>query len=323
MVYRPTLRGSGLYAPLRVMTNDELALLVDTSDDWIRERTGIRRRHIAAANETTADQAIEAGRSALVDARLEAADIDLTLLATSTPDFAFPASACLVQHALGTRGGACDLEAACSGFVYALAMAGGLIGIGAVRNALVIGSEVFSRVLDWHDRRTCVLFGDGAGAVVLSRSELTGPAPSFVLRADGGGAEMLKMPATGSAPRENQIPPGIHMNGPETFKFGVRVLVEASEATMQCAGITRDAVDWLVPHQANLRIISAATRRLGFAENRVMCNIEEFGNTSAASIPIAIADWQRQGKLQHGNRLLMVGFGAGLTWAGALLGWRD
>lgn len=326
MLYRSTLRGSGMYAPARVMTNDELAARVETSDSWIVERTGIRRRHIAADDESTGSMASIAAAAALHNAGLGGSDIDLTIVATSTPDFGFPASACLVQRDLGTRGGACDLEAACSGFVYALAMACGLIGTGSVRNALVIGSEVFSRVLDWHDRKTCILFGDGAGAVVVSRSELSGDMPHFALGADGSGAEMLVLPVAGSAPRtaeQHPDPPGISMNGPETFKFGVRILVEAAQSTLQAAGLSTVEVDWLVPHQANQRIITAGAKRLGFRDSQVMSNIEEYGNTSAASIPIAIAEWVANGQILAGHRMLLVGFGAGLTWGSALVGWRD
>jgi 3-oxoacyl-[acyl-carrier-protein] synthase-3 len=308
------------------MSNDELAAIVDTSDAWITERTGIHRRHIAAPEETTATLATEAGRRALANAGLAARDIDLTIVATSTPDYGFPASACLVQGSLGTSGGACDLEAACSGFVYALAMASGLIGIGSIRNALVIGSEVLSRALDWTDRRTCILFGDGAGAVVVSRSERSGPERGFFLHADGTGADMLRMPTCGSAPSAAPVrsrPVGIQMNGPETFKFGVRVLVESALEALHAAGLTEQDVDWLVPHQANQRIITAAAKRLDFPEEKVMSNIAEYGNTSAASIPIAIAEWVAQGRVQTGNLLLLVGFGGGLTWGSGLIGWRD
>jgi 3-oxoacyl-[acyl-carrier-protein] synthase-3 len=326
MMFRPTLRGSGLYAPARVMSNDELATIVDTSDAWITERTGIRRRHIAAAQETTATLAAEAGRRALANAELRAQDIELTIVATSTPDYGFPASACLVQSALGTAGGACDLEAACSGFVYALAMASGLIGTGSIRNALVIGSEVLSRALDWTDRRTCVLFGDGAGAVVVSRSERSGPDRAFFLHADGTGADMLRMPAFGSAPT-NAVQPvptvGIQMNGPETFKFGVRVLVDSVQEAMQATGRAVSDIDWLIPHQANQRILTAAAKRLGFPEEKLVSNITEYGNTSAASIPIAIAEWVEQDRIRPGDLLLLVGFGGGLTWGSALIGWRD
>ena len=322
MIYRSTLRGCGLYAPARVMTNDEVATMVETSDEWIYSRTGIRRRHIAASDETTGTMAIHAARTALASSGVPASEIGLVIVATSTPDYAFPASACLVQDALGVPAGACDLEAACSGFVYALAMACGLIGIGAIEHALVIGSEVFSRVLDWTDRRTCILFGDGAGAVVVSRSMEPGLLPQFQLGADGAGGPLLTLPS-GSPSGAGSRPPVVGMNGPETFKFGVRVLAEVAESLLLQGMLTPRNVEWLVPHQANGRIISSAAKRAGFAEEQVMNNIEEYGNTSAASIPLAIADWQARGLLHAGDRLLTVGFGAGLTWAGGLVGWRD
>jgi 3-oxoacyl-[acyl-carrier-protein] synthase-3 len=326
MIHHATLRGCGMYVPSRVMTNDELATTVDTSDEWIVARTGIRRRHIARADESTSSLAIHAGREALASAGLQGSDIDLTIVATSTPDYSYPASACIVQDALGARGGAYDLEAACSGFVYALAMAYGLIVMGTVQHALVIGSEVYSRALNWQDRSTCILFGDGAGAVVLSRADGPGLAPCFQLGSDGSGAHTLVLPASGSAPLgpdQRHQPPGVTMNGPETFKFGVRVLVETSEAVLREAGLTPREVEWLVPHQANQRIITAGAKRLGFIDSQVMSNIEEYGNTSAASIPIAIAEWVAHDLVRPGHRLLLIGFGGGLTWAGGLLTWRD
>lgn len=325
MTYRATLVGSGMYAPRRVMTNDEIATMVETSDEWIYARTGIRRRRIAAPEESTSTLAIEAGRAALASAGLQGEDIDLTIVATCTPDYGFPASACLVQDALGTRGGAFDLEAACSGFVYALSMASALIGVGGARRVLVIGSEVFSRVLNWRDRSTCILFGDGAGAVIVARSVLPGAPPIFTLGSDGSGAHLLVLPPTSSAPVTADSPParGVTMNGPETFKFGVRVLADVCESIMRQTGLGPAEIQWLVPHQANQRIIGAGARRAGFADAQVMSNIEEYGNTSAASIPLAIADWVGRGVVQPGHRLLVVGFGAGLTWAGGLIGWRE
>jgi 3-oxoacyl-[acyl-carrier-protein] synthase-3 len=327
MIHRATLCGVGMYAPSRVMTNDELSTMVETSDEWIVARTGIRRRHIARPDESASSLAIHAGRAALASAGLPGSEIDLTIVATSTPDYGFPASACIVQDALGARGGAFDLEAACSGFVYALAMANSLISLGAARHALVIGSEVFSRSLNWHDRSTCVLFGDGAGAVVVSRASGPGLAPSFLLGSDGAGARILTLPALGSAPlapgQRMQESPGMTMNGPETFKFGVRVLVETTETLLREAGLTPQEVEWLVPHQANQRIMLAGAKRLGFIDSQLMSNIEEYGNTSAASIPIAIAEWVARDLVRPGHRLAMIGFGAGLTWAGGLMTWRD
>jgi 3-oxoacyl-[acyl-carrier-protein] synthase-3 len=325
VTYRTTVRGCGRYLPARVMTNDDLTQLVDTSDEWIYTRTGIRRRRIAAPSETTSSMAIQAARAALDSAGMAGEAIDLTILATCTPDYGFPAGACLVQEAVGARGGAYDLEAACSGFVYGLASACSLIQAGIACNALVIGSEVYSRVLDWHDRRTCILFGDGAGAMVISRAEHAGPAPAFRLGSDGGGAAMLVMPGGGLAEmdEEGRVPRGVRMDGPETFKFGVRVVVDVTEQILRDTGLGVGDLDWLVLHQANQRIITAAAKRLSIAESKVMSNIEHYGNTSAASIPIAVTDWVERGAVLPGQRLLMIGFGGGLTWAAGLLTWRD
>lgn len=325
MTYRTTVRGCGGYVPDRIMTNHELAQMVDTSDEWIYTRTGIRQRHIAAPGETTASMGIRAARAALDSAGMAGEEIDLTILATCTPDYGFPAAACVVQHALGARGGAYDLEAACSGFVYGLASACAMIQTGIARNALVIGSEIYSRVLDWRDRRTCVLFGDGAGAMVISRAGNAGPLPAFRLGADGGGAEMLIMPGGGLAEMgdDGRVPRGVRMNGPETFKFGVRVVVEVTEQILRDTGLAVPEVDWLVLHQANQRIITAAAKRLGFADRQVMSNIERVGNTSAASIPLAATEWIERGAVRPGQRLLMIGFGGGLTWAAGLLTWHD
>lgn len=325
MTYRTTVRGCGGYVPDRIMTNHELAQMVDTSDEWIYTRTGIRQRHIAAPGETTASMGIRAARAALDSAGMAGEEIDLTILATCTPDYGFPAAACVVQHALGARGGAYDLEAACSGFVYGLASACAMIQTGMARNALVIGSEIYSRVLDWRDRRTCVLFGDGAGAMVISRAGNAGPLPAFRLGADGGGAEMLIMPGGGLAEMgdDGRVPRGVRMNGPETFKFGVRVVVEVTEQILRDTGLAVPEVDWLVLHQANQRIITAAAKRLGFADRQVMSNIERVGNTSAASIPLAATEWIERGAVRPGQRLLMIGFGGGLTWAAGLLTWHD
>jgi 3-oxoacyl-[acyl-carrier-protein] synthase-3 len=323
MSFRSTLRGCGKYVPERVMTNDDLALMVDTTDAWIFARTGIRRRRLAAADETTSSLALSAARDALRSAGIDGADIDLTIVATSTPDYGFPASACIVQDAIGARGGAFDLEAACSGFVYALAVADSLIRIGSARNAMVIGSEVYSRVLNWQDRGTCILFGDASGAVVLSRASRPGPMPRFELGSDGSGGPMLML-FNGMIPDPSQrVPGGVQMNGPETFKFGVRILVDVAEHMMRDEGLSACDIDWLVPHQANQRIIAAATKRLGFEEHKVLSNIEEYGNTSAASIPLALAEAVERGDVKAGHKILTVGFGAGLTWAGGLLSWRD
>lgn len=324
-MYRSTLSGIGMYVPERVLTNGELSQRVDTSDEWIRVRTGIERRHIAASDESTTSMATAAARAALQQAGVAGEQIDLTIVATSTPDYGFPACACGVQDAIGARGGAFDLEAACSGFVYGLAVASALIQIGSVRHALVIGSELYSRVLDWSDRRTCILFGDGAGAAIVSPARADGPLPYFELGSDGSGGPLLVMTSVGIAePRtvEKPLSDGVRMNGPETFKFGVRVLYDAATAAMRATGLSLDDVDWLVPHQANQRIITSAAKRLGFPQERVMSNIAEYGNTSAASIPIALAEWVDRGALMPGQTVLAIGFGAGLTWASGLITWQ-
>lgn len=326
MSTRAIVRACGHYVPDRVMTNDEIATLVDTSDEWIYARTGIKRRRIAGENETTTGMAIAAARAALLNAGMAGEEIDLTIVCTSTPDYGYPASACLVQDAVNARGGAFDLEAACSGFVYGLAVASAMIQIGSARHALVIGSEISSRSLNWQDRSTCILFGDGAGAAVLSRSDGHGPQPRFILGSDGSGGPLLYM-STGGVPEpgraDRRTVRGVQMNGPETFRFGVRILVEVTEEILRQEGIGIDAVDWLVPHQANQRIIAAAGKRLGVPGERIMSNIEEYGNTTAASIPIALAEWAGRGQLLPGQRVLMVGFGAGLTWGAGLMSWQE
>jgi 3-oxoacyl-[acyl-carrier-protein] synthase-3 len=323
MTYRSTLVGAGKAVPDRVMTNDDIASLVDTSDEWIFTRTGIRRRHIAGSGDTTTSLAIAAAREAVLSAGLTGDAIDLTVVATCTPDYGFPTTSCIVQNAIGAKGGAFDLGAACSGFVYGLAMADAMIRNGSVTTALIVGSEVYSRVLDWHDRSTCILFGDGAGAVVLSRSAVPGPLPRFELGSDGSAGRAMTMYNGGiRQPDRTTEQGGISMNGPEIYKFGVRIIVDVAERILCNEGITATEIDWLIPHQANQRMIVAATKRLGLDERKVLSNIEEYGNTSAASIPIAIADCVRREEMRRGDTLLAIGFGAGLTWAGGLLTWR-
>jgi len=322
MTHRSTIAGCGKYVPERALSNDEVATLVETSDEWIFTRTGIRRRHIVAPGESTTTLAVAAAREALRSAGMNGSAIDLTIVATCTPDYGFPATACSVQDAVGARGGAFDLEAACSGFVYGMAVADSMICSGMARNVLLVGSEAFSRSLNWEDRSTCILFGDGAGAVVLTRSTPSGSQPRFDLGSDGSGASMLTL-YNGNMPAVPvSCPGGVRMNGPETFKFGVRVLVESAERVLHDAGVTMRDIDWFVPHQANQRIIAAATKRLGVDEHKVLSNIQEYGNTSAASIPLALAECAERGQLKDGDRILAVGFGAGLTWAGGLVTWR-
>jgi 3-oxoacyl-[acyl-carrier-protein] synthase-3 len=323
------IAGWGKYLPARVMSNAELEALVETSDAWIRSRSGIGKRRIAAADETTATMGTHAAREALATAGLEARDLDLIVVATSTPDhYAYPSSACLIQAALGAqRAGAFDLSAACSGFVYALVTAAQFIQTGAYRHVLVVGSDVNSRILDWRDRTTCVLFGDGAGAVVLAASPQPGGLLAFELGADGTGAEHLLVPAGGS-----RTPPShetverrehyIRMNGPEVYRFSTQIVPAVIQRLCRQAAVSPAAVDLLIPHQANSRIIESAARRLALQDQAVFTNLENYGNTSAASIPIALCEALAAGRLHPGQLLALVGFGAGLTWAGALWRWH-
>lgn len=319
--------GWGKAVPKRVMTNHDLRALVDTSDEWIRDRTGIGARRVAGDDETTASLAIEAGMQALDVAGINPSQLDLIIVATATPDHAFPSTACLVQDALGAdKAGAYDLSAACSGFVYALNTAADAVKAGSASIVLVIGSETLSRVVNWKDRNTCVLFGDGAGAVVVQASDQPGGVLASVLRSDGSGSELLIIPAGGSAQpitadvlEKNQHT--IHMNGREVYKFATRVIDRTTRDVMHKAGWTAEQVDLLVPHQANIRIIEAASKSLGIPMEKVFTNIEHYGNTSAASIPIAIAEAAEQGRLRHNDKVVLIGFGAGLTWAAAAVTW--
>ena len=313
--------GVGKYSPERRLTNHDLEKMVDTSDEWIVTRTGIRERRIAAPHEATSDLAYEAAVRALKAAGVAAEDVDLIIVATITPDMFFPSTACLVQDRLGARNAAAfDVSAACSGFIYALASASGMIATGLYRNALVIGAECLSRVTDYSDRNTCILFGDGAGAAVL------GPVPagrgfrSFVLGADGSGGELLNIPAGGSRtpPTADTVARHMHfmkMNGREVFKFAVRVIGTATEEALHKAG------DLLVPHQANIRIIQSALERFGLPEEKCVVNVDRYGNMSAASIPVALAEAVEEGRVREGDRLVLVGFGGGLTWGASVLIW--
>ena len=321
--------GWGKYLPKRIMPNSELAELVDTSDEWIRARTGIGERRIAAPEETTCTLAVQAARQALERAQVAAEDLDLIIVATCTPDYSnMPATASLVQHALGaSHAGAFDLNAVCSGFLYGLATGSQFIVSGAYRSVLVIGAEVFTRILDWQDRSTCVLFGDAAGAVVLQPSELPGGLLSFVLGSDGAGACSLYVPAGGSrqpasaetvAQREHYV----QMQGRDVFRFATRVLPESVLQALQAANLTTDDIDLLIPHQANTRIIDAAVRRLKLSESVVFSNVERYGNTSAASIPVALCEAVEGGLVQAGATLVLSGFGAGLSWGSAVWKWQ-
>jgi len=315
-----TITGLGCNVPERVVTNDELAQYVDTSDEWIRERTGIRERRIAAKEEALSDVALPAATAALAQAGLEGKDIDLLVVATVTPDMAFPSTAALLADRLGaTDAAAYDLAAGCTGFVYAVAQAYGMIAGGLSRRALVVGGDLLSRILDWSDRSTLVLFGDGAGAVVLEAVEEPGFL-GFELGADGGGGESLWLPGSGS--RFFEEPDRyVKMNGREVFKFATRVLVQSAEAVLERCGLTIDDVDVYVPHQANVRIIDYATKRLGVPSEKVVVNVDRYGNTSSGSIPLALADAEKDGLLQPGSLVLMTGMGAGLTWGSALIRW--
>jgi 3-oxoacyl-[acyl-carrier-protein] synthase-3 len=326
MMIRPTIRGWGMYVPERVMTNHDLEKIVHTSDEWITSRTGIRERHIVSADETTSSMAIAAGRRAIERAGLTPGDIDLVIVGTATPDYQFPATACLVQDALGVEGGAFDLEAGCTSFMYGLAVASALVSTGMYQHVLVVGSESLSRILDWTDRATCVLFGDGAGAVVVSPGVYCEFEPQYVLGSDGSGAQALCLPAGGSRmpAREETVRDGLHfvrMAGPEVFRFATRVVAQATSQVLAKAGMTAADIDLFIPHQANTRIIESAARRLNIPEERVFVNIERYGNTSSASIPIALCEADEKGLLEPGNRVVMVGFGAGLTWGAGAIQW--
>jgi 3-oxoacyl-[acyl-carrier-protein] synthase III len=315
-----TITGLGAYAPERVVTNDELSHMVETSDEWIMERTGIRERRIAAEEQALSDLSLPAAQQALEQAGSDGTDIDLLLVATVTPDMMFPSTSAILADRLGAVDAAAyDLSAGCTGFMYAVVQAYGMIASGLSRRALVVGGDVLSRILDWSDRSTVVLFGDGAGAVVLERSADAGFL-AFELGADGAGGEHLWLPGSGSRRFEDpeQV---VKMNGREVFKFATRVLVQSAEAVLDRCGMTVDDVDVYVPHQANVRIIDHATKKLGIPSDRVVINVDRYGNTSSGSIPLALADAQAAGRLRAGSLVLMTGMGAGLTWGSALMRW--
>jgi 3-oxoacyl-[acyl-carrier-protein] synthase-3 len=317
-----TITGLGAHVPERVVTNGELSQLVDTSDEWIVERTGIRERRIAADSEALSDLALPAIDQALEQSGLEGKDIDLLIVATVTPDMMFPSTSAILADRLGsTDAAAYDLSAGCTGFMYALAQAYGMLAAGLARRALVVGGDVLSRILDWEDRSTVVLFGDGAGAVVVEPSEEPGFL-AFELGADGAGGEHLWLPGSGS--RKFDDPDQfVKMNGREVFKFATRVLVQSGEAVLERAGAHIEDVDVYVPHQANVRIIDHATKKLGVPSERVVVNVDRYGNTSSGSIPLALADAQHDGRLTPGSLVLMTGMGAGLTWGSALMRWTQ
>lgn len=317
--------GWGHYAPAQVLTNAELAQMVETSDEWIVQRSGIRERRIAAAGETTATMAVQAGLAALQQAGLTAPALDLIIVATSTPDYHTPPVSSLVQHALGAPGvPAFVVETGCTGFVYALTVAYQFIKTGAYRTILVIGVELLSRFVNWQDRTTCVLFGDAAGAVVIQATAEPCGLRGFELGSDGSQAATIIMPGGGSARPLSQAVLAeqaqfVQMNGREVFKFATRMVGESCQRVLQGAQLPLAEVDWIIPHQANLRILQAAAQNMGLPLERFIINIERYGNTSAASIPLALSEARRSGQIQSGQRLLLTAFGAGLTWATALL----
>jgi 3-oxoacyl-[acyl-carrier-protein] synthase-3 len=323
-VMRSVVLGCGSYLPARILSNDELARSVETTDEWIVQRTGIRERHIAAAGELTSDLALHAARAALTNARIDADTIDLIVLATSTPDQTFPATAVSVQAGLGiTRGAAFDLQAVCSGFVYALQVTDALLKSGSYKRALVIGAETFSRILDWNDRTTCVLFGDGAGALVLEVQPQSGTVAdrgllTTHLRSDGRHRSKLYVDG---GPSSTQTVGHLRMEGREVFKHAVAMITDVIEDAFKATGTTAADIDWFVPHQANKRIIDGSAHKLGIAPDKVVVTVDRHGNTSAASIPLALADAVADRRIKRGNLILLEAMGGGFTWGSALLRW--
>lgn len=316
------ITGLGTNVPETVMTNDDMARFVDTSDEWIRERTGIRERRIAKQEEALTDIALPAVRAALAEAGADASEIDLLICATVTPDMLFPTASALMADTLEMRNAAAyDLLAGCTGFMYAIAQAYGMLASGLSKKALVVGGDLLSKVLDWDDRSTVVLFGDGAGAVVME-PVATGGFLGFELGADGGGGIHLCYPGSGSRYHEGSKP-ALIMNGREVFKFATRVMVSSADAVLEQCGKTIDDVDVYVPHQANKRIIDYAVGKLGIAPEKTVVNVDRYGNTSSGSIPLALADARAEGRLTEGALVLMTGMGAGLTWGSALLEWSS
>ncbi len=333
MATRP-VRGNGVYAhvvgwgvevPEQVMTNHDIEQLVDTSDKWIRERTGIAERRVAGEKENVVTLGVKAARKALNHADILPADIDMVIVATSSSKFIFPATACIIQDKLGaTKAGAFDIQAACSGFIYALGLASAQIKIGTIKTALVIGTEVLSRIVDWQDRGTCILFGDGAGAFVLQARDIPGGVGEVVMHSDGSGGKVLY---ANSGVREtwngnNGSQTSTYMNGREVFRFASRVMVSATQEVVAESGMTLGDIDMVIPHQANLRIIQSAARGLKLPMEKFAINIEKYGNTSAASIPLALDEAVREGKIKPNDKLVLVGFGGGLTWGAAVIHWQ-
>jgi len=316
------IAGTGSYLPEKILTNDDLSKIVDTSDEWIAARTGIRQRHIAAEGETTGDLAFHASVRALEAAGFQASELDLIVLGTTTPDLVFPSTACLLQHRLGADGcAAFDVNAACSGFIYALTVADNFIRAGSAKTVLVVGSETLTRMVDWTERTTCVLFGDGAGAVVLKADAETGILSTH-LHADGGKKDLLWNPvgvSVGFNMDEPNAGVRIRMSGSDVFKYAVKALDSVVEETLEANGLDRHDIDWLIPHQAKLRIIEATAKRLDMPMERVVVTVDKHGNTSSGSVPLALDEGVRSGKIQRGQLVLLEAFGGGFTWGSALV----
>ncbi len=312
--------GTGSYLPEKIVTNDDLAKTVDTSDEWIRTRTGIRARHVAAEGQLASDLALPAAQRAMKAAGVSNSDIDLIIVATTTPDIIFPSTACILQSKLGVAGcPAFDVQAVCSGFVYALTIADLFLRAGQAKHVLVVGTEVYSRILDWNDRGTCVLFGDGAGAVVVAASEKPGILAAK-LHADGSHKEMLCVPGSVNGGKVWGTP-YVRMDGGGVFKFAVRVFEEGAHEVLAAAGLGVADVDWFIPHQANIRIMEATAKKLGMPKEKVIATVDHHGNTSAASIPLALDEAVRDGRVKAGHTLLLEGVGGGFTWGAVLLRW--
>lgn len=320
------ITGWGMSVPEPVLTNEDLSKIVDTNDKWIQERTGIRERHIARENEFPSTLAVKASLKALEVANLRPAELDLIICSTSTPEYLLPATACIIQDQIGaTKAGAFDLLAACSGFIYAVNMAAQTIRSGSLKNVLVIGTETLSRFVNWKDRTTCILFGDGAGAFVLQASDQPGGVLSAVMHSDGSGANLLTLPVGSRIPAtEESVRNGQHyisMDGKEVFRFATRVMVQATHEALEAAGLKLEDIQWVIPHQANLRIIDSAARGLKLPIEKFIINIDRYGNTSTASIPIATVEAIEKGLLKPGDKIVLVGFGGGLTWGALTAEW--
>lgn len=328
MSKKAVITGVGKYLPEKVLTNYDLEEIVDTSDEWIKQRTGIEKRHIAADDQPTSDLALRAAKEALANAGLSGEELDLIIVATVTPDMAFPATACIIQDKLGAKNAAAfDLEAGCSGFVYGLSVGSKFIEAGQYENVLIIGAETLSKIINWKDRGTCILFGDGAGAAVLQAGEEGGILATH-LGSDGSGSNTLYQEAGGSLKpaSEETVAKNMHtisMEGNKVFRFAVKKMGSASLKVLNEAGLEPEDVDFFVPHQANTRIISAAAKRLKLDEDNVIVNLPEYGNTSSASVPIALAEAVENNRIKDGDILVLVAFGAGLTWASAVLEWKQ